>query len=612
MKLDAPASPAPAAPITEPADDAGFDGLANTEPETAPADDKPFDDEPFDAGVEADETVDPKKFIEQLTGKLGQALRKYTEEQGQPDFDLEKFAINSLISATNTSQMDEEDKKDIIKKINTAGNNGSEGSDIDNANDDTDNADDSDDGFGSGDTTDGQSNSGQDEENLEELQIFENKDLFLKTPKKNNMFQDGSNDILDEANPCWKGYKQIGMKEKGGKEVPNCVPVNEGDGLWANIQAKRERGESPAKPGSEDYPDKKQWDKLTNEGGNYEGRESMNYMFWQNLKTIHHATCELLEMNKEQVDEMCANGHAWAVDHVASSADDIEEVYHFFESNIEDDSMDYDGETEGGYEDEYGNVEISELYEGKYDGKPLGKPIKGDVKKFKVYVKNKKGNVIKVNFGDPNMEIKRDDPERRKSFRARHKCAQAKDRTTPKYWSCKMWSKTPVSKMVGENLINTKKSSTFDKDYFVNKLHETFNQEDMKNTEPKTAPVKTPEVKPSETKPSRKNKPFLPMPEVQPDPKAMNENKENTYFDTYSGAVQAARKNVEAKGYEIDQNSWETQITFGRGKPKSGETRSHIIGLFKDGKEQRKALAIQVYNRGLDKGNTYELNYYVN
>jgi hypothetical protein len=80
------------------------------------------DDKPFDAGVEADENSDPKKFIEQLTGKLGQSLRKYTEQQGQPDFELEKFAINSLLSATHTAEMDSEDKDDIIKKVNTAGN----------------------------------------------------------------------------------------------------------------------------------------------------------------------------------------------------------------------------------------------------------------------------------------------------------------------------------------------------------------------------------------------------------------------------------------------------------------------------------------------------------
>jgi hypothetical protein len=88
-----------------------------------------------------------------------------------------------------------------------------------------------------------------------------------------------------------------------------------------------------------------------------------------------------------------------------------------------------------------------------------------------------------------------------------------------------MWSKTPVSKMVAENLVNSKKSSTFDKNYLANKLQETFNQEDMKNAEPQTAPapVRTPTTKPAETKPvqpSRKNKPFSPMPSVQPDPKA--------------------------------------------------------------------------------------------
>jgi len=77
------------------------------------------------------------------------------------------------------------------------------------------------------------------------------------------------------------------------------------------------------------------------------------------------------------------------------------------------------------------------------EDKPLNKPMRDDGdKKFKVYVKDPKtGNVITVRFGDPNMEIKRDDPERRASFRARHDCDNAKDITTPKYWSCKMWEK---------------------------------------------------------------------------------------------------------------------------------------------------------------------------
>lgn len=75
------------------------------------------------------------------------------------------------------------------------------------------------------------------------------------------------------------------------------------------------------------------------------------------------------------------------------------------------------------------------------ENKPLGKVMRaGDgKKKFKVYVKNAKGNVVKVGFGDPNMEIKRDDPERRKNFRARHNCDTATDRTTPRYWSCRNW-----------------------------------------------------------------------------------------------------------------------------------------------------------------------------
>lgn len=86
-------------------------------------------------------------------------------------------------------------------------------------------------------------------------------------------------------------------------------------------------------------------------------------------------------------------------------------------------------------------------------GKKLNKPFRtpGGPKKFSVYVKNEKGNVVKVNFGDPNMEIKRDDPERRKSFRARHNCDSPGPKTKAKYWSCKMWSKKSVTKVTKGN-----------------------------------------------------------------------------------------------------------------------------------------------------------------
>ena len=73
--------------------------------------------------------------------------------------------------------------------------------------------------------------------------------------------------------------------------------------------------------------------------------------------------------------------------------------------------------------------------------KALNKPFRtpGGPKKFSVYVKNEKGNVVKVNFGDPNMEIKRDDPQRRKSFRARHNCASPGPKWKARYWSCYQW-----------------------------------------------------------------------------------------------------------------------------------------------------------------------------
>jgi hypothetical protein len=79
--------------------------------------------------------------------------------------------------------------------------------------------------------------------------------------------------------------------------------------------------------------------------------------------------------------------------------------------------------------------------EAKYQGRevPLGKPMAGDVAKSKVYVKGPKGNVVKVNFGDKNMKIKKSNPKRRKSFRARHNCDNPGPRWKARYWSCRAW-----------------------------------------------------------------------------------------------------------------------------------------------------------------------------
>ena len=82
------------------------------------------------------------------------------------------------------------------------------------------------------------------------------------------------------------------------------------------------------------------------------------------------------------------------------------------------------------------------VVEAEYQGRKvkLNKPMRGDVKKFKVYVKDPKTkNVKKVNFGDPNMRIKKSNPKRRKSFRARHNCDNPGPKTKARYWSCRKW-----------------------------------------------------------------------------------------------------------------------------------------------------------------------------
>jgi hypothetical protein len=107
------------------------------------------------------------------------------------------------------------------------------------------------------------------------------------------------------------------------------------------------------------------------------------------------------------------------------------------------------------FHEEFGYLAYSEdendLFEAEYQGRKvkLNKPMRGDVKKFKVYVNNEKGNVIKVNFGhggtsakskgEKTMKIRKSNPKARKSFRARHNCDNPGPKTKARYWSCKAW-----------------------------------------------------------------------------------------------------------------------------------------------------------------------------
>lgn len=130
----------------------------------------------------------------------------------------------------------------------------------------------------------------------------------------------------------------------------------------------------------------------------------------------------------------------WIQDKITISDHNMEAIIDYLETELE---MHYD------YENLRSNpkfIELSDLNnndmlsEAEYRGRKvkLGRPFRtpGGPKKFSVYVKNKSGNIVKVNFGDPNLKIKNANPKRAKSFRARHKCDQKKDRTTPGYWSC--------------------------------------------------------------------------------------------------------------------------------------------------------------------------------
>ena len=130
-----------------------------------------------------------------------------------------------------------------------------------------------------------------------------------------------------------------------------------------------------------------------------------------------------------------------------------EELYKEFKSVLDENIEEYDVEN---YYDLKEFVDFlktmkEDINEAEYQGRKvkLNKPMRGDVKKFKVYVKNPKGNVVKVNFGhggtaakkagEKTMQIQKDIPSRRKAFRARHNCDTPGPRHKARYWSCKAW-----------------------------------------------------------------------------------------------------------------------------------------------------------------------------
>ena len=129
------------------------------------------------------------------------------------------------------------------------------------------------------------------------------------------------------------------------------------------------------------------------------------------------------------------------------------QLYEELTKKFKADIIEYDVENESDLKEflEFIKEYKPDINEGEYQGREvkLNKPMRGDVKKFKVYVNNPKGNVVKVNFGhggtsakkagEKTMQIQKDIPSRKKAFRARHNCDSPGPRTGARYWSCKAW-----------------------------------------------------------------------------------------------------------------------------------------------------------------------------
>jgi hypothetical protein len=290
---------------------------------------------------------------------------------------------------------------------------------------------------------------------------------------------------------CWTGYKRVGMKKKGDKMVPNCVPeeVERIDELSKTTLRKYDSAASDqvsdidhslkrtqnSKHFSQSTKDElKKLSDRRKKGIRLASDKRGYYKGSDHSKNFSHGSAKVHATEEVELDEM------------SKLSDALAKIKHDFENPPADhkdakpapakkpepkkgggmpyypdsrggrrymgDSVEMDGETIKEASPKAGKNVVPPtagtigsigglVREEENENKPLGKVMRaGDgKKKFKVFVKNSKGNVVKVGFGDPNMEIKRDDPERRKNFRARHNCDTATDRTTPRYWSCRQW-----------------------------------------------------------------------------------------------------------------------------------------------------------------------------
>jgi hypothetical protein len=179
----------------------------------------------------------------------------------------------------------------------------------------------------------------------------------------------------------------------------------------------------------EESPSSEQWEiainNLISEGEvNFAGEQC-----WEWVKGELHGMLDFQPESIEEDDDPCWDNYQM----VGMKKKDGKEVPNCVPEGVEEYTIEEAEEVFGSF--------TTDLNEAEYQGRKveLNKPMQGDVKKFKVYVKNPKGNVVKVNFGEKGAKIKKDNPERRKSFRARHNCDNPGPKHKARYWSCRKW-----------------------------------------------------------------------------------------------------------------------------------------------------------------------------
>ena len=212
-----------------------------------------------------------------------------------------------------------------------------------------------------------------------------------------------------DGKACWKGYRYAGTKMKGGKRVDNCVKVGEDSDVEES--------------GLQYYTGKKKYGKDGMAALAQAGREGASEEELGRIKDKY-------KKEDTELEEKSYPFAGRAVGHKEGPAGQ------WRNKGPKANKPARTGDLVGGTESVEHDVD-----EAKYQGRevPLGKPMAGDVKKSKVYVRGPKGNVVKVNFGDKKMKIKKSNPKRRKSFRARHNCANPGPRWKARYWSCRAW-----------------------------------------------------------------------------------------------------------------------------------------------------------------------------